>query len=362
MKKISFLAVLVFSIILLQGCGATTTPTENVNPCNNDNVKIGVLTDTGGLNDKSFNQGTWEGIQEYCTESSIGATTLESKQETDYIPNLTTLTNTDGIEVVVAIGETLQNPVYEVAKDNPDTKYILIDGQPTDANEEIQPLDNVSSFLFNEQESGYLVGYIAGTMTETNKVGFVGGMEITPVQKFGWGFVQGVNAANPDCEVQYQYSGSFSDTSKGQQIAESMYGSGVDIIFSAAGGVNDGVLNSAKTRVKGGEKVWVIGVDRDMYEDGLYADEHSVILTSAVKKVGAAAKQGLEEVFNDEFKSGATTLGYKEDGVGLPEENPNITDETIITDAKASLEATDVADNLADTQKIVTDMNISGDL
>lgn len=359
MKKTKLLIILLLTIVIFQGCQSATITQD---PCNNDNIKIGVVTDSGGVNDKSFNQGTWEGVQKYCTDTGVGASVVESADETDYVPNLKNLTDKEGVEVVIAIGENLEKAVYDVASDNPETKYILIDGEPKDKDGNIQELDNVKSYRFNEQESGYLVGYLAGKLTTTNKVGFVGGEEISAVQKFGWGFLQGVYAANPDVEVNYQYSGTFSDPSKGQSIADTMYASGVDIIFSAAGGVNDGVINSAKNLVNSGKEAWVIGVDRDMYEDGKYNDTDSVILTSAVKKVGDAAYQGLEEVFNDEFSSGMTVLGYAEDGVGIPDDNPNIADTTVITEATDSLKSTDVKATKEETEKIIKDMTITGEI
>ncbi len=356
MKKI--LSILLIALFVFAACGTTAT----ADPCSNDDIKIGVVTDSGGVNDKSFNQGTWEGVQEYCTSSGIGAKVVESKEEVDYVPNLKNLTEEEGIEVIVAIGENLQIAVNEVASENPDTKYILIDGEPQDAEGNINELENVKSYKFNEQESGYLVGYIAGKSTKTNKVGFIGGMEITPVQKFGWGFVQGVRAANEDASVNYQYSGTFADSSKGKTIADTMYSSGVDIIFTAAGGTNDGVLNSAISLVNDGEEVYVIGVDRDMYEDGIYDGENSVILTSAMKNVGEAAKQGLTEAFDGTFEPGLTVLGFSDDGVGIPEENPNITDDEIITQAEDSLKITKIKDNKEDTLKDVEGMEIIGEI
>lgn len=361
MRKLAFTGIMALILVFLQGC-VSSTQTQNVDPCANDNIKVGVVTDTGGINDKSFNQGTWEGVQDFCSETGIGATAVESKAETDYVSNIKNASEQDGVEIVVAVGETLQKATYEVAKDHEDISYILIDGIPTDAQDKTHELDNVKSYLFNEQEAGYLVGYIAGKLTETNKVGFVGGMEIAPVQRFGWGYVQGLYEANPDVEVDYQYSGTFSDPTKGNQIAEGMYSSGADIIFTAAGGVNDGILNSAKARVNSGESVWVIGVDRDMYEDGLYDGENSVVLTSAVKQVGQAAKQGLESYFNDSFEAGVEILGFKEAGVGIPEENPNIEDASVIADAQEALENATVASTLEETEKIVKDMTISGNL
>lgn len=359
-KKINLFIVMVTSIFVLAGC--TTSPTDSGTGEATEGTKIGVVTDSGGIHDKSFNQGTWEGVEKFSSETKIGATYKESKNETEYVPNLQAMTDTEGVQIVIAIGENLSKAVYEVASKEVDTDYILIDGEPQNAQGEVQKLDNVKSYLFNEQEAGYLVGYIAGKVTETNKIGFIGGMEITPVQKFGWGFVQGVNASNPEASVNYQYSGSFTDAAKGGQLADQMYGQGVDIIFSCAGGTNDGVLNSAKKVTQSGTPAWVIGVDRDMYEDGKYGEE-SVVLTSAIKNVGEAAYKGLKEEFDDTFKGGTEILGYAEQGVGVPETNPNLEGkEDVIKDAKASLESSDVADNKEETEKNIGDFKVEGNL
>lgn len=360
-KRLNLFMVAIVGIVFLSGCQMTGGKDQ---PCSDPSkeVKIGVVTDSGGIHDKSFNQGTWEGVEEYCANSNSGATFKESNAQTEYVPNLQTLSDTEGIEVVIAIGETLSNAVYEVASKTPEIDYILIDGEPKTTQGEVEKLENVKSYLFNEEESGYLVGYIAGKTTQTNQIGFVGGMEITPVQKFGWGFVQGVKEANPDASVNYQYSGSFTDAAKGGQIADQMFGQGVDIVFTCAGETNNGVLNSAKKATQAGTPVSVIGVDRDMYEDGKYGDK-SVILTSAIKNVGEAANKGLTEKFTGELNHGTTVLGYKDGGVGIPEVNPNLEgQEAVITEAKKALETKKVVNSKEETEKAIGDFEVKGTL
>lgn len=360
MKKIS---VLVLLVLLVGGLSACSVGTSKGNPCDTgEPPKIGLVTDSGGINDKSFNQGSWEGVEKYCKDTGTGATYVESKSDADYVPNLTNLTNQDGIQVVIAVGNTLGESVYQVAKDNPDTDYIIIDGTIVDKDGKAQTLDNVESFTFKGEEAGYLVGYIAGEETKTDKVGFVGGMEIPPVEDFGFGYVQGVQAANPDAEVYYQYSGTFDDATKGQQITSTMYSKGVDIVFTCAGAVNDGVINAAKSERNDDNKVWVIGVDRDLYDEGKISDDESVILTSALKNVNEAAYEGLQDEFSDDFGGKTIDLGYEDGGVGLPDENPSITDSKVITKAEDSLKNTTVDTDPDKVEKDIQNLDIKGKL
>ncbi|WOO89623.1 BMP family ABC transporter substrate-binding protein [Mollicutes bacterium LVI A0078] len=339
MKKI--LSFLTIGIIVLSGCATATGGYEFDGACDSAEPVIGFVTDAGGVNDKSFNQGTWEGIEKYCADNQVGATYVETADSSQLRDNLDLVASTEGIEVVVASGFVFANDLYSSAVSNPDTNYILIDAEPTNPETgEVEKLDNVKSYYFNEQDAGYLVGYIAGSMTESNRVGFIGGLEIPPVQRFGYGFIQGVNESNPEATIDYQYAGTFDDANTGNTIAETMIGQGTDIIFVSAGSTNDGVLKAAIDNTVTGNKVSVIGVDRDMYNEGLYVDENgteqSVILTSAIKIVGEAAIEGLESHFSGNFTAGTTTLGYEDGGIGLPESNPNV-DQKLIEEAKQSL-------------------------
>lgn len=351
MKKI--LSLISLFILVLAGCGSDTSDESA------ENAKSAwLVTDTGGINDKSFNQGTWEGMQQYAEDNDIEVGYTETKETSQSEQNLNAAATQN--DIVVATGFTSANPVYNSAVANPETDYILIDTEPSDGNGDAAELDNVHSYLFKEHEAGYLVGYIAGTMTETDVVGFIGGLNTPPVQRFGLGFVQGVQEANKDAEVLYNYTGSFDDVALGKTTAQTMYSKDADIIFTAAGGVNAGVVEAAKDQVANEETAWVIGVDRDMYEDGIYDGEKSVILTSAVKEVGNAAYEGLALEFEGEFTGGVENLGYEEEGLRLPEENPNLEDQ-IVEDAYAALEQADVKENLDDTNSVL-DITVTGEM
>ena len=162
-------------------------------------------------------------------------------------------------------------------------------------------------------------------------------MELPAVQKFNYGFQQGIAYANEKYgtnvtikEENIVYSGSFSDTALGQQLAAQMYDRGVKAIFAAAGGVGTGVITEAKTRAVNGEEAWVIGVDSDQYDDGIYEDNKSVVLTSAIKKIDETAYQIIESEINGEFKGGQVLrFDIKNDAVGIPSENPNLSEDTI---------------------------------
>ncbi len=348
MKKM--LALVSMFILVLAGCG-TDTSDENAQTA-------WFVTDTGGINDKSFNQGTWEGLQKYADDNDIEVGYTETKDQSQTEQNLMAAAANN--DIVVAAGYVAATPVYNAALANPDTNFILIDTEPTDENGDVQKLDNIHSYLFAEQEAGYLVGYAAGKQTKSDVVGYIGGIKNPPVQRFGLGYVQGVQAANPDAEVLFNYTGSFDNVSLGKNTAQTMYAKGADVIFTAAGGVNSGVVEAAKDEVAEGNEVWVIGVDRDMYEDGIYDGEKSVILTSAVKQVGEAAYKGLSLQFEGSFTSGVDSLGIEEDGVGLPEENPNL-DQAIVDEAYESLETTDVLSTTEEVEDML-DITIKGDM
>ena len=200
---------------------------------------------------------------------------------------------------------------------------------------------NTVAIFFAEHESGFLAGVAASLELKEGELGFIGGMEIPAVQKFNWGFQQGVKYANENLGTNMTlnaenvvYEGSCDNVAGGQQIAAQMYERGVKAIFTAAGGVGAGAINEAKTRAANGENVWVIGVDVDQYADGIYdeANNKSIILTSAVKKIDQAAYDMIKANLDGTFPGGETlTFDAKNDGVGLPAENPNLSDETIKT-------------------------------
>ena len=332
-KKFSMLTVAVAATLGLVACG--TGEDNSSSNGNNDvsKIKVGMMTDAGTIDDKSFNQGTWEGIERYQKENG----TIEAQ----YIKPVGTSTQdyleagnnllVAGNEMIVAPGYKFEEAVGQLQAENPETKFVIIDGEPTGG-----VADNSVAIYFAEQEAGFLAGIAAALETKTNKVGFIGGMVIPSVQKFGYGFVTGVAYANANLGTNvevadYLYNGTFDDVSGGQTQAGGMYDKGIDIIFVAAGGVGNGVISEAKTRTQAGDDVKVIGVDVDQYEDGIYNKEtnESVILTSAIKRIDNAAYDKIDELVNGTFTGGQViTMDAKNDGIGLPEENPNLSEAT----------------------------------
>lgn len=362
MKKIISIISVFLLIIGISGCGANT---NKKGACGAGDPQVVMVTDTGGIEDKSFNQGTWEGIQQACSDLGVGGTYIQTTNESELEGNLRRAAQ-EG-KIVVAVGFSFEKVIAKVAQEFPDVKFVAIDAQPTDEAGNPVTLPNVFSYFFKEAEAGYLVGYIAGKKTKTNHVGFVGGIKNPAVQHFGYGYIQGVQAANPNAIVEYQYADSFTDVSKGQQIANSMIASGTDIIFTAGGAVNNGVIEASITQTKSNpsQPISVIGVDRDMYQDGVYDGDKSVILTSAVKNTGNAAFNAIKTLKDGQTPPNVSYLNVNDGYVGLPEKNPNLAnDQTIIEDAKVSLHQAVSASDLAtdeDAVASVITITINGD-
>ena len=247
-----------------------------------------MVTDVGGVNDQSFNQSAWEGITEMVNAGKVQAQYLESTDEADYTPNLDRFADDDNIKLIWGIGYMMTDAIEDAAKKNPDKTYAIVDSNYP---ENAQP--NTIGVLFKAQAPSFEVGYIAGLMTETNKVGFVGGQKSPTIDQFDYGYRAGVAYAakelGKEINVDVQYANSFSDAAIGKAIALKMYDS-CDIVFHAAGNVGTGVIAAAGEKDK-----WVIGVDRDQYD---LDPEH--VLTSAVKRVGKAIQIVTEKVMNGE--------------------------------------------------------------
>ena len=305
-------------------------------------IKVGMVTDAGTIDDKSFNQGTWEGILEYKEDNSNAEVqylmpTGETTQ--DYLEAIDNLAMT-GVEVIVLPGFKFEEALGVAQEKYPEIKFVAIDAEPlvgTDAegNPVYEVADNTVSIFFAEQQASFLAGIATALETETNKVAFLGGMEVPAVQKLGWGFVAGIAYANANLGTNvevtdYIYQGTFTDLDAGKAIAAGMYDKGVDVVFAAAGGVGVGAINEAKTRAEDGNEVFIVGVDVDQYDEGLLTNGNSVILTSAMKYLGQAAYDQINAYANGEFEGGRTILmDVNANGVGLPTVNPNLSDETI---------------------------------
>jgi basic membrane protein A len=337
MRKIFSTALLLMmvTVIVLTGCGkkVETTPAGTATPAPTTAAtatpeatkaaaaaKIGMVTDIGGVTDKSFNQSAWEGLQKLKTDSKADVKYLQSKSDADYTPNLNQFVK-DKYTLTWGIGFLMGDAMKDVATKNPDAKLAIIDN--------VVDAPNVESVTFAENEGAYLVGVVAGLTTKTNKIGFVGGVNIPVIKRFEVGFKAGVAAVNPAAKITINYTGAFDKPDLGKAAAATIYNDGADIIFHASGATGNGVFNEAKDRIKNGKKVWVIGVDKDQSLE--FGDD--VTLTSMLKRVDQAVIRVTNDVIAGKFQGGpakAVVLGLKEDGVGLPDTSKkNVTPEIL---------------------------------
>ena len=263
---------------------------------------VGIVFDTGGLGDKSFNDSAWRGIERAVDELGIQKMAIESGSESAYEDNLILMAEEEGIDLVIAVGINMQTALDAVAKKYPDVSFAIIDGDVD--------LPNVRSLKFKEEEGSYLVGFLAGLMTESGKIGFVGGQALPLIEKFEYGYRAGAERARPDVEfLPAKYIGSWDDVSQAKVAANVLYSSGADVVYHAAGRAGLGVIRSAAENGK-----WAIGVDSD--QDGV---EEGSVLTSMVKGVDNAVFQTIQDFLNDEFTSGAKVYDLASGGVGVSE-------------------------------------------
>ena len=332
MSNFKKLALFGASALLLAACGngdtdsGTDTDTGDAvdTPDTEEEFTIAMITDTGGVDDRSFNQSAWEGMQAWATDNGLNDDAVnyyQSDTEDQYVSNLQTATQ-DGFDVIYGIGFLLEDPITTIAEQNPDRWYGIVDSAVD--------LPNVVSLNFRDHENSFLAGVAAALTTETNQVGFIGGIKGAIIDRFETGFVHGVEFVNPDIKVDVQYANSFGDAGAGQQIASAMYQSGVDVIFHAAGAVGNGVFQEARNRMEAGadNNLWVIGVDRDQSAEGEY-DGGNLTLGSTIKNVGAAIAQASTAAMEDNFQGGENVaFGLGEGGIDFVT-NPTMAQETI---------------------------------
>ncbi|MBA4494399.1 BMP family protein [Paenactinomyces guangxiensis] len=270
--------------------------------------KVAMVTDTGGLNDESFNQTAWEGIKRAKRDLDADIKALESRRDEDYIPNLSRFAR-ERRDITWAVGFKLDKAVRQVANQFKDVQFGIVD---TDLGGNIP--NNVTAVTFKEEEGAFLMGVIAGLSTKTNKVGFMGGISSPLIKKFEVGYTAGVHASNPKAKVEVAYAESFTDSTKGRSLASSLYNRGVDIIFHASGGTGKGLFDEVKTREKG--KYWAIGVDMDQSR---LAPDHT--LSSMIKRVDIAVYKVTKSIKENKHQPGKEIkYGLKENGVGISDQ------------------------------------------
>lgn len=340
MKKRKFglaLSILLAAGTLLSACGGKEDEGTGTTD-KKDALKVGMVTDAGTIDDKSFNQGTWEGILMASDELGVDEKYLKpaGTTEADYLKEIGNLYDA-GYKFIVTPGFKFETAIFQAQTKYEDANFVLIDGNPHSGDGNPVVGDNTVSIFFAEHQAGFVAGIATALELKDGEVGFIGGMEIPPVQKFNWGFQQAIAYANENLgtnisikEENVVYQGSFDNLAAGQQLAAQMFDKGVKAIFAAAGGVGVGAINEAKTRVQSGEEVWMVGVDVDQYADGIYEGDKSVILTSAMKKIDQSTFDMIKRFQDGDFPGGETlTYDATNDGVGIPAENPNLSEETI---------------------------------
>ncbi|MGZ9586091.1 BMP family lipoprotein [Paenibacillus marinisediminis] len=311
MLLLTLISVLMLSTVLA-GCGSKNSSGKQ------SDLKVGLVTDLGSVNDKSFNQSAWEGLQQLEKDTGIKVKYVEPKKDSELVPSLNKFVK-DKYDLTWATGMTMMDPVAEVSAQNPDSKMAIVDAEVKGP--------NVASILFQEHEGSFLVGVIAGSMTKTNTIGFVGGMELPVIKRFEAGFKAGVQAVNPNAKVDAIYVGDFNSVDKGKNAANTLYNKKADIVFHAAGQAGNGVFTEAKERKKNGEDVWVIGVDMD--QSLTHGDD--ITLTSMVKRVDEAVLQVSKMMQDGKFPGGQTLyFGLKEKGVDIaPTSSKNVPEDVL---------------------------------
>ncbi len=311
MKKLYvILAILLVAAMILPGCATQTKA-----------IKVGLVTDTGGVNDKSFNQSAWAGVQKAATEFGFEAKYIESKQQTDYEKNIDQFA-TEGYDVVVTVGFLMGDATAAKAKQYPNMKFAIIDNAyfPTKDSAACADtvkdcyvdggLKNVTSLMFQEDEVGFLAGVLAAGMSKTGTICSVSGMEIPPVVRFITGYQSGAQWYKAGTKALNVYIPSFIDPAKGKETGQSMIGQGCDVVFGVGGNTGNGGLLAAKEN-----NLPAIGVDVDQFNT--YPEVADALISSAAKNVDVAVYEFLKGVKGGTQKGGMATANLKNGGVGL---------------------------------------------
>ena len=268
-------------------------------------IKVGLVTDIGGLNDRSFNALANKGLEDAKAQLGIDGRVLISKSNADYTPNLSTLAQ-QKYDLVIAVGFLMAGATEKVAKKFPDVKFAIIDSSAKTMKSKPK---NVEGLLFAEQEAGYLVGYLSGLYAKDNNVttiGSVGGLKIPPVDHYIAGYQAGAKAANPSIKTLNGYSQDFVDQAKCKEIALDQISKGSKVEFQVAGQCGLGVLDAAKEKSLQG-----IGVDADQAYLG------PQVFTSALKKVDVAVFNAIKAAQSDQYAGGTDILNtVKSGGIG----------------------------------------------
>jgi basic membrane protein A len=349
------LAFLLFATTVVAACSgntaATSTPTASATASPTATpkpIQIGLVTDVGGLNDKSFNQAANTGRLNAEKDFGVKTNVIESRKQEDYVPNLTTFAQ-QNYDLVIAVGFLMQNAAWKVAKQFPSVKFAIIDGAPANDAGNTENLANVANLFFKEEQAGYLVGVIAATMAK-NKVGkaihntvcSMGGIPIPPVDRYMAGYQDAIKTISPTTTILIGYSNDFVDQQKGKEVGLNHISKNCDILFQVAGGSGLGYIAAAKEK-----GVYAIGVDVDQIEVA-----PGTVITSAIKRVDKAVYDTSKAVKDGSFKAGDNSFNASNDGVGYGK-----VDAIVPADAKAAADKA-LADIKSGAIKPKTDLTV----
>ncbi|MCL2276963.1 MAG: BMP family ABC transporter substrate-binding protein [Treponema sp.] len=296
-------------------------------------ITVRLLTDSSGVDDKSFNAAAWKGILQFYGDTS-GRTRqtggaydwISTQNQSMYVPALRQATD-EGYDLIIVNGFTWDEALTQVSNDNPNQKYLIVDVDWVEAG-------SVMQAAYAEHEGSFLVGAAAalkyledreinpGITPDVPRFGFIGGMAGAVITKFEVGYAQGILSVIPDAQIVDYYVGSWSEPALAKIQAMNWFDTGVYAIFSAAGNSGNGAIAQASEYRMAGRNVWAIGVDSDQFEEGLYNASESSVLTSMLKRVENSVLYALNAVNNNTFTSKVITFDLKADGVGYSDANP----------------------------------------
>jgi basic membrane protein A and related proteins len=324
LSKLAFILLLTSLAILSSACGGATAAEDK------SKIKVGIVFDIGGKDDRSFNAAAWQGVQRAAKDLPIVLRDIEPGTPNAIEPAMRAFAERN-FDLIIGVGFA-QAPIMEqVAKDYPHIQFAIIDG--------VSELPNVASLVFKEHEGSYLVGILAANASHTGTIGFLGGMDIGLIHRFAKGYEEGAKSVNPKINVIPNYVGvtdsAWNNPGKGKELALAQIAKGADVIFTAAGNSGLGAFDAVEQQGKqnGRATHFVIGVDsnQNMVKPGF-------VLTSMVKRVDNAVYDIVKDVVNHQFKPGLHVFGLDKDGVGyaMDDNNKELVSPEAIQEAEAA--------------------------
>ena len=318
-KRITSLMMTAALCVSLTACGGSASDNANTGSAEGtsaaakdaSDLKIGLVTDVAGVNDGSFNQTAWEGMQRAEKEFGVTVNYLESQTDADYAPNLETFADEE-YDLIISVGYMLADATSAAAEANPDIRFAIVDDATID-------LPNVTCLMFRAEQASYLAGYVAGMTTKTNNIGYVAGMANETMNQFGYGYCAGALNANPDVKIQQFNANSFSDAATGKAMANTAITNGADVIFHAAAATGLGVIEACHEA-----GIYAIGVDSDQS-----SVSPETVLTSAMKRVDNAVYDAVESMVNGTLESGVHTYDLAAGGVDIAPSQDLIADDVV---------------------------------